>query len=125
MPLDADWDRTVHTGFLRPCLISNVNMPRPERNQMEDQCVWKPYPTHREARPSYLSLYFDEACNLSIISRDISHRMFANGRLGIDRFEGHRQSREELYERLNRWHELLPKAFDDKSKPPPHVILLK
>lgn len=121
----TDWNRMVHTGFLRPCLISHVNMPRPERNQMEDQRIWRPYPSHRETRPSYLSLYFDEACNLSTIARDISRSMFADERLSFDGSEVHRQSREVLYERLNRWHDLLPEAFEDKFKPPPHIILLK
>lgn len=115
----------VHTGFLRPCLISYVNMPRPERNQAEDQCVWRPYPTHRETRPSYQSLYFDEACNLCTIARDISRSMFADERLNLDEFEVHRQSRQVLFERLNRWKEFLPDAFDDRFKPPPHIILLK
>ncbi|KAJ6104115.1 hypothetical protein N7523_010435 [Penicillium sp. IBT 18751x] len=117
-------DTTVHTGFLRPCLISQVNLPRPERNHAEDQSVWRPYPTHRETRPSFLSLYFEEACNLSIIARDISRSMFANEQRHLDEGE-HRQSRQVLYERLNQWYELLPDAFEDRFKPPPHILLLK
>ncbi|KAJ5128345.1 hypothetical protein N7526_006511 [Penicillium atrosanguineum] len=117
-------DTMVHTGFLRPCLISHVNMPRPEQNQAHDQCVWRPYPTHRETRPSYLSPCFDEACNLSTIARDISRSMFAEERLNFHQFEMHRQSRQVLYERLNRWNELLPEVFEDRFKPPPHAILL-
>lgn len=119
--------RLVHTGFLRPCLISHVNMPRPERSKAEDQSIWIPYPTHREARPSYLTLYFDEACNLSTIARDISRSMFAPERdSGFTGFElVPRQSREELFERLKRWHDLLPGDFADYSKPPPHLVLLK
>lgn len=114
----------VHTGFLRPNLLSRVNLPRLEREPDEDKSIWKPYPTHREARPSYLSLYFDEACNLSTIARDISRSMFADNR--STPFElVHRHSREVLFERLKRWHERLPEAFDDRSKPPPHMILLR
>ncbi|KAJ5144671.1 hypothetical protein N7448_002063 [Penicillium atrosanguineum] len=100
-------------------------MPRPEQNQAHDQCVWRPYPTHRETRPSYLSPCFDEACNLSTIARDISRSMFAEERLNFHQFEMHRQSRQVLYERLNRWNELLPEVFEDRFKPPPHAILLK
>lgn len=102
-------------------------MPRPERSKAEDQSIWIPYPTHREARPSYLTLYFDEACNLSTIARDISRSMFAPERdSGFTGFElVPRQSREELFERLKRWHDLLPGDFADYSKPPPHLVLLK
>jgi hypothetical protein len=100
-------------------------MPRPERSQAEDQTIWKPYPTHRETRVSYLSLYFDEACNLSTIARDISRNMFADERLIFEGFDIPRQSRQLLNERLNRWLEVLPEAFEDKLKPPPHIILLK
>lgn len=105
----------VHTGFLRPCLISHVNMPRVGRDVGQDQLLWRPYPTHRESRPSELSLYFDEACNLSTISRDISRSMFSS-------LEVHRLSREDLYERLLRWRELLPGEFEGEM--PPHLILI-
>lgn len=102
-------------------------MPRVQRNQAEDQLLWRPYPTHRDARPSYLSVYFDEACNLSTIARDISRSMFAAERdSGFTEFDlVPRQSREELFERLKRWHDLLPEAFADRAKPPPHLVLLK
>lgn len=119
--------RLVHTGFLRPCLISHVNMPRLEHNPLEDRSLWRPYPTHRETRPSYLDSYFDEGCNISTIARDISRSMFAAGRdssyTGFEQVSRH--SREELFERLKRWHDLLPDAFADEAKPPPHIILLK
>lgn len=102
-------------------------MPRLERSQAEDQAIWRPYPTHRETRPSYLSLYFDEACNLSTIARDISRSMFAperdSGSTGFELVS--RQSREELFDRLKRWHDLLPEPFADQSKPPAHLVLLK
>lgn len=102
-------------------------MSRPERSEAEDQSIWIPYPTHRESRPSYLTLYFDEACNLSMIARDISRSMFGpereSGFFGFDLIP--RQSREELFEKLKRWHDLLPQGFAGQSKPPPHLVLLK
>ena len=113
----------VHTGFLRPCLIDHVNTPRIDRSQSDDITSWGPYPTHRDTRPAYHSLYFDEACNLSPIARDISRSMFGGDR-GV--FEPlHRQSREVLYERLQRWHTLWPDVFELRYRPPPYIILLK
>lgn len=107
--------RMVHTGFLRPCLIEHVNMPRVGRDVGQDQLTWRPYPTHRQSRPSEISLYFDEACNLSSIARDISRSMFGGER-------SQQLSREDLYERLMRWKESLPNEFEDGM--PPHLILL-
>lgn len=112
----------VHTGFLRPSLINHVNMPRIDRDHLEDQSLWMPYPSHRDTRPSYLNLYFDEMCNLSTISRDISRSMFAGEHGALQPLQ--RQSRDALYERLKRWDDLLPEIFD-WEKVPPHVILLK
>ncbi|KAJ5109691.1 hypothetical protein N7532_002336 [Penicillium argentinense] len=109
-------DTMVHTGFLRPCLISQVNLHRVERDVHLDQDVWRPYPSHRECRPSEISLYFEEACNLSTIARDISRSMFSAERVG------QRLSREDLYERLMRWRKLLPGEFDEDM--PPHLVLL-
>ncbi|KAJ5782086.1 hypothetical protein N7457_003860 [Penicillium paradoxum] len=118
-------DTMVHTGFLRPSLIDHVNMARLDVNQSEDQTLWRPYPTHRNPRPSFFSQYFDEACNLSTIARDISRSMFANHRSSTALGPIQRQSREELYDSLRRWHELLPEDFDVRYRPAPHIILLK
>ena len=115
----------VHTGFLRPSLIDHVNMARMDRTVPEDQSLWRPYPTHREARPSFFASFFDEACNLSTIARDISRSMFADHRVSTALGSIHRQSREALYDRLRSWHELLPEDFDMRYKPAPHIILLK
>lgn len=115
----------VHTSFLRPSLIDHVNMARLDINQSEDQDLWQPYPTHRDPRPSFFSRYFDEVCNLSTIARDISRSMFADHRSNTTLRPIHRQSREDLYDRIRRWHELLPADFDERYKPAPHIILLK
>ncbi|QQK43763.1 C6 transcription factor, putative [Penicillium digitatum] len=118
-------DTVVHTSFLRPSLIDHVNMARIDINQSEDQSLWQPYPTHRDPRPSFFSQYFDEACNLSTIARDISRSMFADHRSNIALGPIHHQSREDLYDRICRWHELLPEDFDVRYRPAPHIILLK
>ncbi|CAI7577430.1 unnamed protein product [Penicillium discolor] len=118
-------DTMVHTSFLRPSLIDHVNMARIDINQSEDQALWQPYPTHRDPRPSFFSQYFDEACNLSTIARDISRSMFADHRSNNNLGPIHRQSREDLYDRIRRWHELLPEDFDVRYRPAPHIILLK
>ncbi|KAJ5698146.1 hypothetical protein N7462_000151 [Penicillium macrosclerotiorum] len=121
-------DTMVHTGFLRPCLINYVNIPRIDLTLPEDQSLWRPYPTHREACLSYSSLFFDEACNLSTIARDISQSMFADQRGASGAFDtetDRRQSRDNLYEQLRRWDELLPEAIENGGQFSPHVILLK
>ncbi|KAJ5496262.1 hypothetical protein N7463_008249 [Penicillium fimorum] len=118
-------DTMVHTSFLRPSLIDHVNMARLHINQPEDKALWHPYPTHRDPRPSFFSQYFDEACNLSIIARDISRSMFAYHRSNPTLGSIHRQSREDLYDRICRWHNLLPEDFDVRYRPAPHIILLK
>jgi hypothetical protein len=100
-------------------------MARMDRTFPEDQWIWRPYPTHRDARPSFFTSYFDEVCNLSTIARDISRSMFADHRVGTALGSIHRQSREELYDRLQGWDELLPEDFDMRSRPAPHIILLK
>lgn len=123
--LIRQYDRMVHTGFLRPCLIDHVNIPRVDGSFGEDKSLWRPYPTHREQCASFRSVYFDEACNLSTIARDVSRSMFANGRSANVVQSVQRQSREDLYDRLRRWHELLPETLEVTEKQPPHIILLK
>jgi hypothetical protein len=115
----------VHTSFLRPSLIDHVNMARLDTNPSEDQALWEPYPTHRNPRPSFFSQYFDEACNLSTIARDISRSMFADHRTDTALGPIPRQSREDLYDRIRRWNDLLPEDFDMRYRPAPHIILLK
>lgn len=61
----------VHTNFLKPSRVQEVSvhrLPR-EENGQED---WAPYPISSQPRPSYMNQYFDEACSLSYIARDIS-----------------------------------------------------
>ncbi|KAJ5189883.1 hypothetical protein N7472_008897 [Penicillium cf. griseofulvum] len=118
-------DTMVHTSFLRPSLIDHVNIARLDINQSEDKALWHPYPTHRDPRPSFFSQYFDEACNLSTIARDISRSMFADHRNSPSLGPIYRQSREDLYDRIRRWHDLLPEDFDTRYRPAPHIILLK
>ncbi|KAJ5481085.1 hypothetical protein N7539_006979 [Penicillium diatomitis] len=115
-------DTMIHTGFLRPSLINHVNMRRLDRDHMLDQSDWMPYPSHRDTRPSYFSLYFDESCNLSTISRDISRSMFASRSSILNPQQ--EQSRDVLYDRLQRWHEMLPEIFE-WEKIPPYLMLLK
>ncbi|KAJ5730935.1 uncharacterized protein N7483_005443 [Penicillium malachiteum] len=117
-------DTMIHTGFLRPCLIDNVNMPRIDGNSLQHQSQWTPYPTHRQPCPSYIDIFFDEASNLSTIARDISRSMFGDNSSNRDAEPMQRQSREVLFEQLQRWQELLPTAFSSPELPP-HIILLR
>lgn len=118
-------NRVVHTGFLRPNLVNHVNVPRLDRNKSDENDLWIPYPSHRAARPSYLSQYFDESCNLCDIARDMSRNLFAeDSSASVSGFR-QRQTREELYESLRNWHDRLPESFEASRKPPPHIILLR
>lgn len=83
--------------------------------------LWTPYPSHRDPRPAYVSQYFDEACNLSVIAMDLSRSLFGNRQDRVRR----RQLRDDLYERLRGWHDRLPEVFAMGSKPPPYILLLR
>ncbi|KAL5358896.1 fungal-specific transcription factor domain-containing protein [Aspergillus floccosus] len=114
-------DTIVHADFLRPSLINQVNVPRPDRTQSTETELWAPYPSHRPARPSYLSQYFDESCNLCEIARDIS-RSFGRTATSAERKQ---IVKEALYERLCRWYDALPDIFGPGNLLPPYVNLLK
>lgn len=83
-----------------------------------------PYPTHRGARPSFQTQYFDESCNLCEIAKDISRQLFADDQSNISQ-ASRRQRKEDLYEKLRLWHGRLPDIFDPGRRPPPHIILLR
>ncbi|KAI9925732.1 hypothetical protein MW887_005534 [Aspergillus wentii] len=117
-------DTVVHTGFLRPTLIDKVNTSRMDRNLSDESALWVPYPSHRASRPSYLSQYFDESCNVCEIARDMSHSLFTDEERPASPAR-QRQVKEDLYERLRRWHGALPDIFDLGRKPPPYIILLR
>ncbi|KAG2010734.1 hypothetical protein GB937_007703 [Aspergillus fischeri] len=116
-------DTVVHTGFLRPSLIAKVNVDRIGRED-DRASLWTPYPSHRAARPAYLNQYFDESCNLCEIARDISRVLFADDQSNASAAYL-RQRKDDLYERLRRWHNALPDVFDPGRRPPPHIILLR
>ncbi|ODM18206.1 hypothetical protein SI65_06077 [Aspergillus cristatus] len=117
-------DTVIHTSFLRPSLVAKVNMNRIDRNASTDNDLWIPYPSHRNARPAYLSQYFDETCNLSEIALDISKELFSEDRSETSASQ-RRQVKGDLYERLKRWHGALPSIFGPETKPPPYIILLR
>ncbi|EAW10939.1 Zn(II)2Cys6 transcription factor [Aspergillus clavatus NRRL 1] len=118
-------DTVVHTGFLRPSLIDKINVDRVGKADDSDStALWIPYPSHRAARPAYLHQYFEESCNLCEIARDISRALFADD-LSNASAAYRRQIKEDLYERLRRWHNALPDVFDPGRRPPPHIILLR
>ncbi|RHZ67269.1 hypothetical protein CDV55_102628 [Aspergillus turcosus] len=116
-------DTVVHTGFLRSSLIAKVNVDRIGRDD-DRASLWTPYPSHRAARPAYLNQYFDESCNLCEIARDISRVLFADDQSNASAAY-RRQTKDDLYERLRRWHNALPDVFDPGRRPPPHIILLR
>lgn len=98
-----------------------MNVEQIDRNENDETDLWTPYPLYREASPSWMSQYFDEACKLSRIARDIS-RIF---RPVQDPGRDMNESKGVLYEDLRRWEEELPEEFALDKRPASHIILLR
>ncbi|GLA97348.1 hypothetical protein AtubIFM57143_004838 [Aspergillus tubingensis] len=114
-------DTVVHTNFLRPSRVSSVSVEPIDRNGTNTSDMWAPYPISQQSRPSYLNLYFDEACKLSFIARDISWSLSRTDRSGTEPD----QRKQELYDRLSVWESNLPECFDPATRPAPHLLLLR
>jgi hypothetical protein len=114
-------NRIVHANFLRPSRVTEVSLDRSDRNLSDSTDLWIPYPIDRRPRPSWLSQCFDEACELSIIARDISRVLGA----GAKREGNIPERKEEFYNQLRQWKANLPVTFDPDRKPAPHIIVLQ
>ncbi|OJJ67106.1 hypothetical protein ASPBRDRAFT_136604 [Aspergillus brasiliensis CBS 101740] len=114
-------DTVVHTNFLRPSRVRSVSVEPIDRNGTNTSDMWTPYPVSTAFRPSYLSLYFDEACKLSFIARDISWNLSRTDRMGAE--PDHRK--QDLYDQLRAWESNLPECFDPATRPAPHLLLLR
>ncbi|GKZ81166.1 hypothetical protein AnigIFM56816_005678 [Aspergillus niger] len=114
-------DTVVHTNFLRPSRVRSVNVEPIERDDANTSERWTPYPISPTVRPSYLSQYFDEACKLSFIARDISWNLSRTDRSGAEPD----QRKQELYDQLSVWESNLPECFDPATRPAPHLLLLR
>ncbi|EED19089.1 C6 transcription factor, putative [Talaromyces stipitatus ATCC 10500] len=116
-------DTVAHTGFLKPCRIRNVRLSRTPALSIErDSDYWSPYPSQKPPRKAYFVTYFDKACTLSEIARDISITLFADEI--VDDKERLSAAVDSLYQRMKRWHESLPYEFHMSKKPAPHILLL-
>ncbi|KAF7155930.1 hypothetical protein CNMCM6106_007842 [Aspergillus hiratsukae] len=114
-------DTVVHTNFRKPSKISRVCVQRIDRNESTPSEQWTPYPTGKAPRPSFLSQYFDEACRLSFIARDISHHLYQDPRPEATQHE----RKKEFFDKLEHWEAELPDFFDPSTKPPAHILLLR
>lgn len=114
-------DRVVHANFLRPSRVFEVSVIPIDREESDEMDVWDPYPISQRGRASWLSQYFDEACRLSVIARDISRGLEAHSEPDPDP----RSHKRALYDRLRRWEEELPSEFAPAQKPAPHILLLR
>ncbi|KAE8155094.1 hypothetical protein BDV25DRAFT_126047 [Aspergillus avenaceus] len=114
-------DTVVHTNFLRPSRVNSVAVDRIDRNESGPDDTWSPYPVEMQARPSYLSQYFDESCHLSSLARDISRHLYQSP----VRSPRPRGRKDELYATLRQWERKLPPEFDADREPPPHILLLR
>ncbi|KAI9035129.1 transcription factor domain-containing protein [Aspergillus affinis] len=113
-------DTVVHANFLRPSRVFEVSVIPIDR-ETDTTDIWTPYPISQPARASWLSQYFDEACRLSVIARDISRGLQAHSDPDPD-LRPHKRA---LYDRLRRWEEELPPAFAPAKKPASHILILR
>jgi hypothetical protein len=114
----------VHTDFLRPCVIRQVNLPRPILSAEERE--WKQYPYFKDARPSYFDEYFAKSWELCEIACDMSQGLFT---VDYDDFHSKEQKEEkaDLDRKLCKWYEGIDEkvSFDDPLRcPPPYVIIM-
>lgn len=68
-----------------------------------------------------MALYFDEACDLSYIARDISKCSSIAEQEGVDL----NRIKQNMYDRLYEWEANLPQTFTVAERPAPHVLLLR
>ncbi|OGM45393.1 pathway-specific regulatory protein [Aspergillus bombycis] len=114
-------DTVVHTNFLKPSRVSNVSLDRIDPNETGSGDVWVPYPTDKRPRQSWLSQYFDEACKLSYLARDISHHLYHETTTETDQY----RQKQVFFNKLRQWERALPDSFQVVKRPPPHVLLLR
>jgi hypothetical protein len=112
--------RIVHTNFLKPTRVHSVSVDRIKHGDRSTGDEWTPYPIPSHARPSYMALYFDEACNLSYIARDISKSLLTAQQEGVDM----NKAKQDMYDRLRQWETNLPAGFRLSERPAPHILLL-
>lgn len=80
-----------------------------------------PYPISTQTRPSYMNQYFDEACTLSYIARDISRSAQIAEQKELDL----NKVKQDVYNRLRQWERDLPEIFNPERRPVPHILLLR
>ena len=68
-----------------------------------------------------MNQYFDEACSLSYIARDISRSVQISEQKNINVNE----VKQDVYNRLREWEAKLPEVFNPKDNPAPHILLLR
>jgi hypothetical protein len=111
----------VHTNFLKPTRVHEVSMDRLPREEINPAVTWMPYPISDHTRPSYMNQYFDEACTLSYIARDISR----SAQIAEQKELGLNKVKQGVYNRLRQWEKDLPEIFDPTARPAPHILLLR
>ncbi|KAJ5571668.1 pathway-specific regulatory protein [Penicillium sp. DV-2018c] len=111
-------DSIVHTNFLKPARVQSTSVDRIFKIDAGDD--WMAYPISSQVKPSHMTRYFDEACNLTYIARDISTNLSAAQQKGIDT----NNTKQELYDRLCQWETNLPSIFRLSEEPAPHILLL-
>ncbi|KNG86208.1 pathway-specific regulatory protein [Aspergillus nomiae NRRL 13137] len=114
-------DTVVHTNFLKPSRVSSVSLDRIDPNETGAGELWVPYPTDKRPRQSWLGQYFDEACKLSYLARDISRHLYHETTTGTDQF----RQKQVFFNKLRQWERALPDNFQVFKRPPPHVLLLR
>ncbi|PYH95651.1 pathway-specific regulatory protein [Aspergillus ellipticus CBS 707.79] len=114
-------DTVVHTNFLRPSRVRNVSVSRINAVEAGSDDDWTPYPIESTPLSSHMGVYFDEACKLSFIARDVSWNLSRTESTSVDPS----QRNQELYNRLSEWEKGLPETFAPEEQIAPHIVLLR
>ncbi|KAJ5595139.1 pathway-specific regulatory protein [Penicillium hispanicum] len=110
-------DTIVHMNFLKASHIKSVNVDPISRGETQPDELWIPYPLQADPQPSYMSLYFDEACRLSYIARDTSWEIL--------RAHEDDNFKQKQYRRLCEWERNLPAIFEPEKMPTPYILVLR
>lgn len=68
-----------------------------------------------------MNQYFDEACTLSYIARDISR----SAQIAVQKELDLNKVKQDVYNRLRQWEKDLPEIFNPEGRPAPHILLLR
>ena len=104
-------------SFLKESHIKSVSTDAIDHSETTMNNVWTAYPLYDQSRRSNMSLYFDEACKLSFLARDVS--------LNLSRPAMDRKVKQAMYIQLIQWEKERPREFDVQEGVVPYILVLR